>query len=123
MANEGGINQYRRFQAETPQGAKKQLDTLSRSAVMAGKQGATSAIETPRRSKKRAVRGQAGLLTPQRPAGTDRGVVPQTTPAPEGIVTPEAQAVAWWAQVAMIPGISPIAQQIANEGIGVRDAA
>ena len=123
MPNTDGTNQYRRFTAEPPQGAKKQLDTLSRSAVMAGKQGATSAIETPRRSKKRAVRGQAGLGQPLQPAGTEPVAPPQATPAPEGIVTPEAQAVAWWAQVAMIPGISPVAQQIANEGIGVRDAA
>lgn len=126
MPNPGGDNQYTRFQKEPPLGHSKRLNELMRAVTMAGAQGTTSAINAPKNSQRKAVRGDAKQVQPVRPAGRDRPVQPQAQPppadAPDGLLPPEAQVSAWWQQVAMIPGVSDLAIEYANESVGIRAA-
>jgi hypothetical protein len=114
MANPGGTNQ---FQKEPAYGAVKQLETLRKSAVMAGAQGATSAIETPRRSKRRAVRGQSGQ---EQRAGSEPTRQPQPEqPQAGGVELPyPVRLAAAWAEIAAHPDASPLVRKYAEQAMG-----
>jgi hypothetical protein len=99
------------FMKEPPYGAVQQLDKLQRSATMAGAAGVSSALNTPRRSQRQAVKGKQARRPP--PAGTEAPLAP--TPPPAAPVEPElpyavsVQAV--WEEIALHPEASPLAMR------------
>lgn len=124
MANAQGTNQFDRFAKQPGYGAQGHLERLQREAVMAGKQGATSAIETPRRSKRQATEGRTGGAR-QAPAQAGPAVAPQQPPAqaPQpDIGDPKMSVAAFWAEVSTIPGVSEIAREYADEVLGTAGA-
>lgn len=119
MPNPSGTNQ---FQSEPAYGAKKVLDQLSRSAVMAGNQGATSAIETPRRAKRKAARGQ------RENGPVPAGMEPMApVPAAAQQETPElpydVRILAVWEEIAANPDASPLAKEYLDDARRLAGAA
>ena len=112
MANPSGKNSPTNFQGfvqNPPQfGDRQRMGDLQRTAPVAGQRQAASALNSPRRGQRRAVKGGP---TPQ-PA--------QLMQAPQAIVAPpsvpyQQVAAQTWAQVAATPGASLLVQQIAQE--------
>lgn len=103
MPNPTGINGMP-FTEEPPYGAIAKQRSLARSAPMAG--APTSALETPRRFKRRAVRGQQPAAPQAAPPPGAGLAAPAPPPLPE---VPYPQQVAKvWADMAAIPGASDL---------------
>ena len=107
MANPSGQNSPVNFngfvQNPPAYGDKQKQGDLARTAPLAGG-GAAFALNTPRRSQKRASR-------PAQPQATPIIAPPQPVPTPQ---YPVMMANAWQ-EIASIPGASPLVQQLAQE--------
>lgn len=97
MSNPGGANQLGSYELQPKYGDVKRLTQLQRQAPISGAPLASSAINTPRRSQKQAVRGQ----TPQEAQAPP---LPQQAPS----LPPEQL----YSMIAAIPGASPEVQRI-----------
>lgn len=112
MANPGGKNSPVHFEGlvQNPPsyGDKARQGDLQRSAVVAGSGASASALNTPRRAKQRATRSsQPSPVAPVEQVMQAQQGAPQT-PYPVYLATA-------WAQIAAIPGASPLVQQLAQE--------
>lgn len=101
MPNPQGTNSFDRFGAETSYGAIKRLTDSTKGAPLAGQQAATSALETPRRAKRRAARPDQRQPPP----------IPSAAAAAPSL-PPLADA---WAELAALPGASDLVKQFAQE--------
>lgn len=132
MPNPTGKTQ---FVQEPPYGAVKQLEQLQKSAVLAGSAGASSALNTPTRSKRNAAKGRRitpGQSGPQHQAGAQPVQTGITGPpgVPEGQpAQPQTQELPYnvrlyaaWAEIAATPGVSEIAQIMAERAREKMDA-
>lgn len=90
---------------------------MQRSAVMAGARGAASALDTPRRAKRRASRGKRDKAGG--PALAQPGTEPIVT-APEGPTSPvpelpyRERVFAVWNELASEPDASPLVLEMAE---------
>lgn len=88
-------------------GDKARQGDLQRTAPIAGG-GAASELNTPRRA------GQRGKKVSSPAPAPSPGSAPADPGAGQSL-TPQAQYAAAWAEVASIPGASPLVQQLAQE--------
>lgn len=86
-------------------GDKARQGDLQRTAPIAGG-GAASELNTPRRAGQR---GKKASSPAPAPSPVSQG------PGSEQPLTPQAQYAQAWAEVAAIPGASPLVQQLAQE--------
>lgn len=126
-----------RFVKEAPYGARKKLEELQKSAVLAGSQGSSSAINTPKRAQRKAAKGErdraggGGMAQ----AGTQPIADGITGPAgvPEGATIPPdttqlgdlpyaVRLYNAWTEIAQTQGASEIAQIMANRARELMDA-
>lgn len=121
MPNPGGSNQ---FSTGSSYGEKSHIERMLKEAKGMA-QGTTSAINAPKRAQRKAVRGEKDTAQPTRPAGMDRPVQASQVqpPPPDPQLPPDVQAAAWWAEVALLPGVTPVAQELADAAQGVISAA
>lgn len=95
MPNPSGFNGV--TPEEPPYGARKQMGAMQKSAPLAGQPISASAQNTPRRARRRAQMG---------------AVEPAALPAPAPTASPAAAAVSFWQQVAQVPGVTPLVQEL-----------
>lgn len=94
--NPGGENGYLAYGQESAYGAQKRLEESTKAAPVA-----QPGVAAPKRAQRRAVNGKA-QAAPQQPPVTQQ--LAQAPPTPENV----------WAEVASIPGISPLVLEWAN---------
>jgi hypothetical protein len=96
--NPNGVNGYYDVGGqESAYGAQKRLEESTKAAPMPPAPG----MNAPKKSQRRAVQGQP---QPEQPAPSAEQQLMAAPPSPASV----------WAQVAQIPGISPIVQEWAN---------
>lgn len=109
MANPSGKNSNVNFngfvQNPPAYGDKARQGDLQRTSPLAGG-GAASELNTPRRAGQRGKKVASPAPSP---------VSAPTDPGAGQTLTPQAQYAAAWAEVASIPGASPLVQQLAQE--------
>lgn len=120
MPNPSGLNQLgqspRVFERQPPYGAQQRKEALARSVEAAGQRTSASAIDTPRRSKRRAVRGDA-----RNPPATSGMVEPTPVmaapppPPPAPTFDPNDMLYFLWSEIADHPEASPLASQLAEQ--------
>ena len=93
--NPGGENGYLAYGQESAYGAQKRLEESTKAAPVA-----QPGVAAPKRAQRRAVSGKAQV--PWEPPVVQQ--LAQAPAAPENV----------WAEVALIPGISPLASEWAN---------
>lgn len=126
MANIGGTNQFgqssRPLIREKPYGAVQDMDRLRRSAVMAGQQGISSALNAPRRAKRQQVR--SGREREAAPAQPQAGSEPLPAQAPPEPTLPyETRVLARWEQAANAADASPEAKRMLERARRLAGAA
>jgi hypothetical protein len=97
MPNPLGVND---LQPTPVQGAIKRLAELQRSAPMSGAALPSRALNTPRRSQRRAVRGRGEPMAPPPPVAAQ--------------VTPGQSKAQVWAELARHPDASPLVRELAQ---------
>ena len=97
-SGENGLKNHGGFGGETAYGAVKRLEESTKAAPLPTAPG----VNAPKRAQRRAVKGQQ----PQAPPPDPVGQVAAAPPPPAAV----------WAEVAQIPGISPLAVEWANGG-------
>lgn len=97
MPNPAGVNQL--GESHVPYGAAKKMKQLAGEAPMSGAPIATSALQAPRRARRNPTRAQA-------PAPAPVAVVPEYQQLPQVPVQEH------YANIASIPGASPLVQEI-----------
>jgi len=106
MANPGGKNSPVHFnglvQNPPVYGDKARQGDLQRTAPLAGG-GAASALNAPRRAGSQAKSGSTPVAAPV------------SSPSPGPQPTYRAQLAQTWAEIAAVPGASPLVQQLAQE--------
>ena len=119
MANPTGINTYGGpFEHEPQYGDIQRMKNNMRLAPI----GSPQAVNAPRRAKNAAVKGKRAAPSPAAqqptaaPAGQQQG--PDTTPPSPAAPTYMQQVQAFWQQLAVTPGVSPLVQQYAQEAAG-----
>lgn len=95
--NPGGENGYLSYGVESPYGAQKRMEESTKAAPI----GPTPGGNAPKQAQRRAVSGQTGPESPAEPPVEEQLV--QTPPPPAAV----------WAEVAAIPGISPLVAEYA----------
>lgn len=99
--NPGGVNAFGGWGREAPYGAIEKEKTLTRAAPIV----APPAVGAPDKAQRRAV-GKKGAAQSSAPA---------TAPATSPSVTPPGMVVSqFWAQLAAVPGASPLIMQLAG---------
>lgn len=110
------------FVKEPAYGAKGEMDRLQKSALVAGSQGASSALNTPRRSQRQAVAGKSAQA-PVAAGGEPLAAQPQPA-AQQPVELPYATRVlAVWEEIASYPEASPLARRMAEAARGPGAAA
>lgn len=103
MPNPAGINAFDKFGREDAYGAVKRLAETTRAAPLAG--DASSALNTPRRMQRQAVRGGRAPMGQAAPAAPPQD---PTLPYPVALANE-------WRELAATPGVSPLVLEMAEE--------
>lgn len=118
MPNPNGTNSFDRFAPDSVHGTVQRDEALRRAAPMSGAPLAGSAMNSPARAQRRAVRGEAPGAAMAGAAPAAPAVSPM--PAPEGDgpeldMADRERVAAIWAEIASRPGASQLVKQIAAE--------
>jgi hypothetical protein len=112
------VNSWEGWAAEPQYGEAARWARLERAALVAGERVASGAINAPKQSQRRAVRGaaRADAAAPPTVPAMVAAHPPVVVPILPSSAPPVPVATAW-AQIAQLPGISPLATASAADPI------